>query len=98
MALDIHKIENGKTSELLFSISDSLYSIFEPAFNDYKNKTGLYIDPYGKLKLSSGLTTLIEVLTHAMNQNDKHVDSYQRLINTLKNADKNNYGIIFEGD
>ena len=54
MALDIHKLENGQAGELLFSIDDLSCSKLEPAFELYKNKTGLFIDPYGDRKLNSG--------------------------------------------
>ena len=96
MALDIHKLENGKAGELLFSINNSVYSKLEPAFELYKNKTGLYIDPYGDRKLSSGLEPLITSINEITTKENEHL--FNEIISVLNEAESNNYGVIFVGD
>ena len=60
MSLDVHKLTNGRPGECLLSISDAEYLELLPAFNVFKSKTSLSIDQYTDLKLSSGLSILIE--------------------------------------
>ncbi len=96
MALDIHKIENGQAGELLFSIDDLAYSKLEPAFNLYENKTGLYIDPYGHKKLSSGFEPLIKSINEVTTKENEKL--FNEIINLLCKAESNNYGVIFVGD
>ena len=96
MALDIHKMENGKAGELLFSINDSSYSKLEPAFELYKNKTGIFIDPYGNRKLSSGFEPLINSLNEVTTKENEHL--FKEIVNVLSEAEANNYGVIFVGD
>ena len=96
MALDIHKLENGKAGELLFSIDNFAYSKLEPAFEIYKNKTGLYIDPYGDRKLSSGFEALITSINETATKENEQL--FKEIIQVLNEAESNNYGVIFVGD
>ena len=55
MTLDLFKSTNGRQQELLLSINDDDYKMLSAAFEIYKKRTGLFIDPYSTLKLNSGV-------------------------------------------
>ncbi len=94
MSIDIHKLMNGRPTDLLLSINDSEYAELLPAIEMYKAKTGLFIDQYGDLKLSSGVQPLIES-AKASTSGSK---IYSSLISVLKQSEVGGYGIIFVGD
>jgi len=94
MSIDIHKLKNGRAEDYLLSINDSEYSELSPAIEMYKSKTGLFIDQYSDLKLSSGVLPLIQSLEATSNG----TDIYASLINVLKQSESAGYGIIFVGD
>jgi len=99
MALDIHKYENGKHGELLFQIADQLYVIFEPAFDLFRRRTGLFIDPYGDIKFCSGLGALIHAFMESpepIHAGRKH--HYRTFLALLKQWEANGIEIIFLGD
>ena len=96
MALDIHKIENGRAGEFLFSIDDLSFSLLKKAFELYENKTGLCIDPYSNRKLSSGFGPLIASLNETTTNENKEI--VEKIIQLLKKAESDNYGVIFVGD
>lgn len=96
MALDLHKLGNGKAGKLLFSIDYLAYTKLEPAFESYENKTGVFIDPYGDTKLSSGLMPLINSINEAKSKVNEHLCN--EIISVLRHAESNNYGVIFVGD
>ena len=98
MALDIHILEGGKVGQLLYSIDEEAYDALEPAFNIYFRKTGLFIDQYGSLKLSSGFKPLIDAIDKAMSQTNEHRELFMELRNQLVDAENNGCAIIFEGD
>ena len=76
------------------SINDSEYAEIFPAIELYRAKTGLFIDQYSNLKLSSGVKPLIESL-EAKNTGSR---IYTSLIGVLKQSEDDGYGIIFIGD
>ncbi len=94
MSIDIHKLKNGRAEEHLLSINDSEYSELLPAIDRYKSKTGLYIDQYSDLKLSSGVQPLIEAVEVASTGSE----IYSSLLKVLKQSEVAGYGIIFVGD
>ena len=49
MALDFCFSEENKKDE--FSIKDNELPLFEPSFYDLRDKTGIFIDPYGRTKI-----------------------------------------------
>ena len=49
MALDFHRLDN---KEYLFGLDDKKYKNLDEIFTEYKNWTGVYIDPYGDTKLT----------------------------------------------
>ncbi|MDH7447636.1 hypothetical protein [Aquimarina sp. 2201CG14-23] len=49
MALDFHKFDNN---EHLFGLDDKQYAHLENLFVEFKQKTGVYIDPYRDIRLS----------------------------------------------
>lgn len=94
MSLDIHKLKSDKAEDLLLSINDSEYAELLPAIEIYKSKTGLFIDQYSDLKLSSGVQPLIDAV--AVSSNGSKI--YNSLVNVLKQSEAGGYGIIFVGD
>jgi len=94
MSIDIHKLKNGRPADLLLSISDSEYAELLPAIEMYKEKTGLFIDQYTDLKLSSGVEPLIESVEASKNGSK----IYGSLATVLKQSEAGGYGIIFVGD
>lgn len=94
MGINIHKLKNCRAEVLLISINDSEYLELLPAFDRYQSKTGLYIDQYGDLKLSSGVQPLIEAI-EATNDGSR---VYNSLLSVLKQSEVTGYGVIFVGD
>ena len=96
MALDVYKSKNGTYQELLLSIDDGGYAILSTAFDIYKKRTGLFIDPYATLKLNSGVAPLISSI------NDAFPDNKHKIVNTLldilKQAESEHFGVTFVGD
>lgn len=50
MSIDFHKKGNNQKSEI-FHLSDSLYDELQIVFDEFRRKTGVFIDPYGKVTL-----------------------------------------------
>lgn len=94
MSIDIHKLENGRPLDLLLSINDLEYAELLPAVESFKAKTGLFIDQYSDLKLSSGVQPLIESVEASSNGSK----IYSSLLNVLKQSEVGGYGIIFVSD
>lgn len=49
MTLDFHRLDNR---EYLFGLDDKKYKNLEEIFTEYKNWTGIYIDPYSDTNLT----------------------------------------------
>lgn len=49
--LDISYLSDDQGDKPSFMIHDRDFKFFEPAFLDLKQKTGVYIDPYGKTRV-----------------------------------------------
>jgi len=100
MALDIHRLENGQPYELLYSIGEAAYELLAPAFNLFKQRTGLTIDPYGDLQLSSGLQALIDTLNSCLQTEKNNVAEAEinLLLKVLTDAQSRRISIIFCGD
>ena len=49
MALDFHRLDN---KEYLFGLDDKKYKNLDEIFTEYKNWTGVFIDPYSDMKLT----------------------------------------------
>jgi hypothetical protein len=94
MSLDIHKLKNGRPGKCLLSIGDAEYFELLPAFRIFKSKTGLTIDQYTDLKLSSGLSILIESVEAKSNGSTVH----SSLLKVLRQSEENGQGIIFIGE
>ena len=94
MSIYIHKLTNGRPTDLLLSINDSEYAELLPAIEMFKAKTGLFIEQYSDLKLSSGVQPLIESVEASSNGSK----IYSLLVGVLKNSEADGYGIIFIGD
>ena len=96
MALDIYKSNNGSLSELLLSIKDEDYKILSSAFDTYEKRTGLFIDPYSTLKLNSGVAPLITSINDALPESNHKI--VKALLNILKQAERDHFGVTFVGD
>ncbi len=94
MGIDIHRLKNGRPEDLLLTINESEYQDLLPAIETYSANTGLLIDQYSDLKLSSTVIPLIEALESSANGSE----IYRSLIGILKQSDVEGYGIIFIGD
>ncbi|MBY6220852.1 hypothetical protein [Marinobacter nauticus] len=92
--MDLHKLIDGRPMCHLLSISDSEYTEIFPAIELYREKTGLFIDQYSDLKLSSGVKPLIE----SLEAKDNGSSIYGLLIGALRKSEADGYGIIFVGD
>ena len=62
MALDVHAYDNGRMGRLLFQIDDKLYGELDPAFELFKQRTSIFIDPYRDTVLSGEMGALISCL------------------------------------
>jgi hypothetical protein len=100
MALDIHVLESGRHTELLYQIQHDQYMRMEHAINLFKKRTGIYIDEYRDTKFSSGLKPLIQTLKDCIPDDKKSSAAREMasLINVLEEAERNNTPIIFVGD
>lgn len=49
--MSIHFYKKGDTKTSLFHLSDDEYAILEHVFEEFRSKTGIYIDPYGNARL-----------------------------------------------
>jgi hypothetical protein len=96
MALDIHKLTD-RAEDHLFSIGDNEYSALESAFNIYKKKTGIFIDPYSDTKFTCGIDVLISSIEESMKSNENN-GVHKQLISILSQAINDKYCIIFVGD
>ncbi len=94
MSIDIHLLKNGRAEDFLLSIDDSEYLELSPAIELYKSKTGLFIDQYGDLKLSSGVSPLIDSLEVTSNGSE----IYKSLLSVLKQSEVAGNGIIIVGN
>jgi hypothetical protein len=95
MSLDIHKLKNGRPEERLLSISDSEYSELLPVFDSFKSKTGLHIEQYSDLKLSSGV---FQPLIEAIKASGNSAKIYGELLKVLEQSVVAGCGIMFVGD
>jgi hypothetical protein len=100
MALDIHVLENGRPTGLLYQIEHEQYMRTQVAINLFKKRTGIYIDEYGDTKFSSGLTSLIKTLKDcvANEKNSLSVRELTLLLAVLEEAERNGDSVIFIGD
>lgn len=94
MSIDVHKLIDGRPKDRLLSISEPEYVEIFPAIELYREKTGLFIDQYSDLKLSSGVKPLIE----SLEEKDNGRSIYGLLIGALRKSEADGYGIIFFGD
>ncbi|SEF67643.1 hypothetical protein [Marinobacterium lutimaris] len=94
MSIDVHKIIDGRTQDHILSINSTEYAEILPAIELYRAKTGLFIDQYSDLKLSSGVKPLIE----SLEAKSTGSQIYKSLISVLKKSELEGYGIIFIGE
>ena len=79
--------------------SDSIYAVMEPSFELFRNRTGLFIDPYGGLKFCSGLGELVPAVTDSAGEvQPKDQIVYNEFWALLKNVELNKVDVIFLGD
>jgi hypothetical protein len=81
MALDFHRLDN---KDFLFALDDREYDYLSEIFDSFTHWTGLIIDQYDKLKLTTeNQETLIKII-------DKYIDT------TDLNKDKKKTSAILE--
>lgn len=98
MALDIHTLEKGQPAALLLSLDEAALIALAPAFARYKQATGLAIDPYGTLKLSSGLGPLLSALKATTPPSKQQAAIYSQVLHVLEAAEGNGKAVVFVGD
>jgi hypothetical protein len=100
MALDIHVLENGRPTGLLYRIEHEQYMRMQLAINLFKKRTGIYIDEYGDTKFSSGLRALTQTLKEcvANEKNSLTVRELTSLLAVLEEAERNDNSVMFIGD
>jgi hypothetical protein len=100
MALDLHVLENGHHTKLLYQIQHDQYMRMEPAIDLLKRRTGIYINQYSDTKFSSGLKPLIQTLKECVPEDKKSLTARKMisLIDVLEEAERNETPVIFVGD
>lgn len=101
MALDIHVLDGrGRPAELLHQIGFGEYRHLEPAWRLFRERTGLFIDPYADMAFSSGLKPLIQSLGDARPEVREPAarQVLETLIRVLSDAENNGLSIGFFGD
>lgn len=98
MALDIHKLEKGRPTDLLLSLDQTALTVLQPAFARFKQATGLVIDPYGTLKLSSGLEPLLVALRSTLPTEKQKALVYAKMIQALEVAEQQGNAVVLVGD
>ena len=77
MALDFH---NADTNEYLFGLNDSQYANLDVIFVTFKNKSGVFIDPYRDTKLSVvNQKAIIQIIEVYINKNDLNANKQQTI-------------------
>lgn len=70
MVLDFHRLDN---KEYLFGLDDKKYKNLDEIFTEYKNWTGIHIDPYSDTKLTVEnqklLVKIIDIYIEKVNLN-----------------------------
>lgn len=101
MALDFHRLENG---EYLFGLDDKKWNNLDEIFSEYKNWTGIYIDPYSDVKLTvDNQKTLIKIVDVYIEKTNLNVDK-TKTVDILEfralitYSIKNNWSISILGD
>jgi hypothetical protein len=98
MALDVHVLVNGQPQKHLFSIDDEAYALLSPGLALFKKRTGVFLDPYGDTKFSSGLGSLIQSIEESLPTAGATQKSVSVLVAVLKAAESNGDSIVFVGD
>src|SRR5690348_16367342 len=100
MALNIHVLENGRHTKLLYQIQHDQYMRMEHAITLFKKRTGIYIDEYRDTKFSSGLKPHIQTLKDCVPDDKKSLAAREMisLIDVLEEAERENTSLIFVGD
>lgn len=61
--MSIHFYRKDNTSQSIFKISDATYDMLQGSLNKFEKKTGIFIDPYGKVNLyPDNLRLLSEII------------------------------------
>ncbi|WP_128755247.1 hypothetical protein [Aquimarina sediminis] len=77
MALDFHRHDSN---EYLFGLDDSKCTHLEVIFNEYKQWSGVYIDPYGDTKLTvDNQKVLIKIIDAYINKTDLNANKQQTI-------------------
>ncbi|MBP6455941.1 MAG: hypothetical protein KA275_04350 [Chitinophagaceae bacterium] len=81
MALDFHRLDNR---EYLFGLNDKKYINLEEIFTDYKNWTGIEIDPFSNINLFiENQKILLQIIDTYIEKSNLNVDK-QKTIDILE--------------
>ncbi|MES2275833.1 MAG: hypothetical protein V4592_07415 [Bacteroidota bacterium] len=95
MALDFYHLNDTDGKELLFQLNNDDLNCLKNVFKIYKDKTGLYIDPYANIRIYQDHVELIIKLIEAEIGHSKNQDKLQSILNRFKQADA---GLLATGD
>ncbi|AZA75140.1 hypothetical protein [Chryseobacterium indoltheticum] len=81
MALDFHRPDN---KEYLFGLDDKKYKNLHEIFTEYKNWTGIYVDPYGDVKLTiENQKMIVKIIDNYIEKTNLNTDK-QKTIDILE--------------
>lgn len=82
MALDFHRTDNR---EYLFGLEDKQYKNLNEIFSEFKNWTGISIDPYSDLKLSiENQSTLVKIIDIYIDKTNLNIDKL-KIVDIIEN-------------
>jgi len=95
MGLDVYSSTDKKMQYCLVSLSDSDIRMLEEEISLLKEKTGIYVDPYGTTKLYPDHG---KILLNFIVKNKKNSKNINNLVNIIQDHITKNEILIFEGD
>jgi hypothetical protein len=100
MALDLHILEDGRHTQLLYQIEHEQYERLHPALKLLQKRTGIFLDEYSDTKFVYDLKPLIQVLQDSLSVEQDHLtkQNLSSLLSVLSEAEAKKISLIFVGD
>ena len=95
MGLDVYSVRDKKMENCLITLSNSDVRLLEREISLLKEKTGVYIDPYGTTKV---YPDHCKILLEAILRNKKEGGNIINFIGVIKESIKQEDVLVFEGD
>jgi len=95
MGLDVYSSADKKMQHCLVSLSDYDICMLEEGISLLREKTGIYLDPYGTTKLYPDHG---KILLNFIIKNKKNTKNIVDLLNVIQDHIMKNEILIFEGD